>query len=216
MKLVAWLALTLALGCDKPAAEGRAESPVAETAVKRSAAPETKPVPSAGAAEPGTPVPELEGQGIVFASDGTESTIALSSRGRERPTAWVFLGTQCGTTAKYLGRIAALERQFAGKVDFVYLYPNKTDTPEQKRAFHKTNALRGPMIDDQGAQRALQLGGKRTAELVLVGKDGTIVYRGAIDDSADEASVTRKHFAIAAEEHLAGKPVSQPKTVGTA
>jgi hypothetical protein len=72
------------------------------------------------------------------------------------------------------------------------------------------------MVDDQRAEVALLLGGERTAELVLAGRDGIIVYRGAIDDSKDAAAVQRKHFALAADEHLAGKPVSQPKTVGTA
>jgi peroxiredoxin len=126
------------------------------------------------------------------------------------------VGTRCGTTARYLGRLAALEQAYAGKVDFVYLYPNKTDSSEEKAAFHKQHALRGPMVDDAGAKIARQLGGERTAEVVLTRKDGVVVYRGAIDDNKDEANVTRKHLALAMDEHLAGKPVSQPKTIGTA
>ena len=39
-------------------------------------------------------------------------------------------------------------------------------------------------------------------------KDGSIVFRGGIDDSRDEAGVKRRHLAEAIKEVLAGKPVS--------
>src|SRR5690606_6387978 len=148
--------------------------------------------------------------------DGGATTVAIDSRQTTRPTAYVFVGAKCPTTAKYLGRLARLEEQYAGKIDFVFLYPNRNDSPEEKIAFHRTHGLRGPMVDDQGARISLMLGGQRTAEAVVADPAGTIIYRGAIDDSRDEDKVTRKHLAVALDEHLAGKPVSQPKTVGTA
>jgi hypothetical protein len=174
-----------------------------------------KPVAAPGS-EPGQRIPAFEREGIALSPEGAPMRVALSSRRLARPTAYVFLGTHCGTTARYLGRIAALERAYASKIDFVHVYPNQTDSSEQKRDFHRRHALRGPMIDDQGAQVARLLGGQRTAEAVLVRRDGVVLYRGALDDSADEARVTRRHLAAAADEHLAGKPVSLPKTVGTA
>ena len=167
--------------------------------------------------EPGQSIPAFEREGIAFGPDGAASTVAISSRKTERPTAYLFLGTRCETTAMYLTRMAALEKQYAGRVDFVYLYPNKTDSREEKQAFHRKHQLRGPMVDDQGAAVAHGLlGGRRTAELVLADKAGVVLYTGAIDNDAEEAKVTRRHFALAIDQHLAGKPVSQPKSVGNA
>lgn len=206
------LALFLLVACnagseEPSASSGKGVSPAPPAGARAPAAP----------VEPGQSMPAFEREGIVLGPDGPPSTVAISSRKTERPTAYLFLGTRCGTTAKYLARIAALERQYAGKIDFVYLYPNKTDSLEEKRAFHEKHQLRGPLVDDQGAAVAHGLlGGRRTAELVLADKAGVILYTGAVDDSKDEAKVTRRHFALAIDEHLAGKPVSQPKSIGSA
>ena len=162
-------------------------------------------------------VPTFEADALRM--EGTppgEVSVHVSSQGRTRPTAYVVLGTHCPTTARYLERIGALEKKYGEKVDFIYLYPNRTDTPEAKRAFHAEHGFRGPMIDDQGAAITHQMRVGRTAEVVLAGADGTIVYRGAVDDSKDPEKVTRQHMALALDEHLAGKPVTLPKTEGTA
>src|SRR5687768_10699978 len=92
--------------------------------------------------EPGQVMPAFERQAIALAADGSPSSVAVSSRKTERPTVYLFLGTRCRTTGNYLGRIASLEKQYAGKVDFVYLYPNKTDSSDEKQAFHKKHQLR--------------------------------------------------------------------------
>ena len=164
-----------------------------------------------------THVPAFEADAVrLTGTPPRETSVHVSSQGRANPTAYVVLGTHCPTTAKYLERIAALEKRYGKKVDFIYLYPNRTDTPEAKREFHAEHGFAGPMIDDQGATITLQMRVGRTAEVVLAARDGTIVYRGAIDDSKDPAKVTREHAAIAIDEHLAGKPVTLPKTQGTA
>lgn len=204
--------LVLVLACKAGGEEPAARPANAER-------PEPAPARPARAApiEPGQTVPAFEREGVVLGADGSPSAVAISSQKTERPTAYFFLGTKCRTTAMYLARIAALEKQYAGKVDFVYLYPNKTDSAEEKRAFHRQHQLRGPMIDDQGAAVAHGLfGARRTAELVLADRSGVVLYTGAVDDNKDESQVARRHAALAIDEHLAGAPVSQPKSVGTA
>jgi hypothetical protein len=194
MRLTLVLALLVAAGCASAEA-GKAK----------------KPAPAEGT-EVGKRVPAFETTGKVFDTDGKPTAVTISSRKLARPTAYVFVGTHCPTTAMYLGRLAALEQQYAKKVDWVFLYPNKTDSLDEKTGFHKGHKLAGPLVDDQGAKLATLLGAERTAEVVLAGKDGVIVYRGAIDDNKDETNVKRKHLAVAIDEHLAGKPVSEPKT----
>jgi hypothetical protein len=109
-------------------------------------------------------------------------------------------------------RLRELEKQHAGKVDFVYLYPNATDSSAEKVAFHQAKGLGGAMVDDGGARSARTLGAQRTAEAFVVDEDQRVVYHGAIDDDRSGQSVKRRHLAVALDEVLAGKPVSTPRT----
>ena len=129
-----------------------------------------------------------------------------------RPTAYVFLGTTCPTTQMYLGRVAALDKQFGEKVTFVYLYPNVTDAPEAKKAHFAKLGVHGLFVDDQGAKIAKRVGAQRTTEVIVIDKKSNIVYRGAIDDNKEERRVARRHLAVALDEVLAGKKIGTPKT----
>jgi peroxiredoxin len=159
------------------------------------------------AAGPGDPVPAFEAR---VARGG--KTALHDSRAAKRPTLYLFVGARCPTTGKYLPRVRALEEKHAGKVDFLYLYPNATDSPAEKAAFHEQSKLAGGMIDDAGARLAALLGAQRTAEAFLVDAGGRIAYRGAIDDDREGKAVTRAHLDLAIGEVLAGKPVSTPTT----
>jgi thiol-disulfide isomerase/thioredoxin len=130
-----------------------------------------------------------------------------------KPTVYVFLGTQCGTTQKYLARLRALEKEAGDTIAFVFLYPNVTDTAEQKKAHFQKQGYQGLFVDDQGAKIAKLMGATRTSEVVLIDRKSNLVYRGAIDDHKDEARVKRRHLAIAMGELLAGKKITTPKTV---
>ena len=71
------------------------------------------------------------------------------------------------------------------------------------------------LLDDAGKVGQLY-GAKRTPEMYVINKDGTLVYHGAIDDkkTPDPADIAgAKNFVAAAlDEVLAGKPVSTPQT----
>ena len=161
----------------------------------------------ARAASPGDEIPRFEATAVK----GGKSLTVVSSR-RSRPTVYLFVGTQCDATAAYLGRMRELERAYADRVDFVYLYPNRTESSQQKLAFHQEKQLTGAAIDDRGARIARLLDAHRTAETFVVRRDGRIAYHGAIDDDRSGRNIKRRHLALALDEVLAGKPVSTPET----
>jgi peroxiredoxin len=137
----------------------------------------------------------------------------FDSQTQKKITTYLFLGTQCPATAAYLDRIRALDEKYHAKgVDFVYVYPNKTDTSEAKTSFHKSSRLPGPMIDDQGGTIARALGAQHTSETLLVAKDGRLLYRGAIDDSREPTQVKTPYLATALDQALAGKPIATTTT----
>lgn len=134
----------------------------------------------------------------------------VDSKDVKVPTVYMIIGVNCGATPGLEKRFKAVEDQYRAKgVDFFWVFPNKTETLEQKQAWMKKVGLKGGMIDDVGAKITKALEFTNTAAAVLTDKDGNIVYRGAIDDSPrDEAGVKRQHLAEAIKETLAGKPVS--------
>jgi len=139
------------------------------------------------------------------------ATATVDSRSVKVPTAYMLIGVKCGATPGYEKRFKAIEDEYRAKgVDFFWVFPNKTETLESKQAWMKKLDLKGAMIDDVGAKIAQALECKQTAQVVLTDKDGTIVYRGGIDDSGEESGVKRRHMAEAIKEVLAGKPVSVP------
>ena len=141
---------------------------------------------------------------------GTQpKTADFDSHKTTRATAYVFVGCTCPATNAYAERLTQLEHTYAPKgVDFLFLYPNKNDTTEEKLAFHKQKQFTGRLIDDEGGKLAHLFKATRTSELFLTDKKGIVVYHGAIDDSRDPAQVKQRYLANALDEMIAGKPVT--------
>ncbi len=136
-------------------------------------------------------------------------TAVFDSHANKVVTCYMLVGVKCGATPAYVNRIKALEDEFRPKgVDFVYIFPNKTESAEEKMAWHEKNAFRSPMIDDEGAKIAKSLDCKQTAMAIVCDKDGKVLFRGGFDDNGDEKAVQHRYVADALNEHLAGKPVS--------
>jgi hypothetical protein len=160
------------------------------------------------AADDGEKIPRFAAK-LVDLSGEKAKPADFDSHEAKQVVAYLFLGTGCPATRAYVERIKALERAWHPKgVRFVHLYPNRTDTGEEKVEFHKERGFAGPMVDDREGRIAKLLGAKRTTEVVLVSKDGRIFYRGGLDDSRDPDGVGKRYVAAALEEHLAGKPVT--------
>lgn len=71
-----------------------------------------------------------------------------------------------------------------------------------------------PILKDPGNKIADQLGATRTPEAYLVDANLKLVYHGRIDNSQKIEGVTSNDLRDAADEMLAGKPVT--KTGGAA
>lgn len=121
------------------------------------------------------------------------------------------------------GNMQKLQADYAGKgvvwLSIVSSAPGKqghmspADTNKAKE--EKKSAATAILIDEDGKVGKLY-GAKVTPELFVVGKDGALVYAGAIDDrkSTDPADVAgAKNFVKQAlDEVLGGKKVSEPTT----
>lgn len=121
------------------------------------------------------------------------------------------------------GNMQKLQKDAAAK-DVVWLSicssaPGKQGNMSAAEAV-KANAENGSaatayLLDEDGKVGQLY-GAKRTPEMYVINKDGTLVYHGAIDDkkTPDPADIAgaKNYVTAALGDVLAGKPVSTPKT----
>jgi thiol-disulfide isomerase/thioredoxin len=155
-------------------------------------------------------IPPFTAEAIDFTGPQTKK-VPFDSHANDHVTVYFVAGTTCSATKAYAERLQHLEREYRAKgVDFVYVYPNRDDTVEEKLAFHKQKQLGGRLVDDQGGRIARLLGAQRTSEVFVADKQGEVVFHGAVDDSRDPKSTGRAYLAPALDETLAGKPVSTP------
>ncbi len=164
------------------------------------------------AAGVGEKIPRFEAPVQDGGGGGGKAARVVDSHKTSRPTVYLFVGAKCPTTGMYIDRLRALEERHAGKVDFVFLYPNKTESASEKRAFHEKVKLAGAFVDDTDGKIAKLLGAQRTAEVFLVDGAKRLVYHGAIDDDRSGRKVEKSYLAQAIDEVRAGKPVTTPQT----
>ena len=166
----------------------------------------------------GKPAPEF----TLTDSDGKTHNLA-DFKGKIVVLEWLNHG--CPFVKKHYdsGNMQKLQKEYTGK-DVVWLSivssaPGKqghmsADETNKTKA-EKGSAATAVLIDEDGKVGRLY-DAKRTPEMFIVGKDGTLVYAGAIDDkpSPDPADVegAKNYIAQALDEILAGKPVSEPTT----
>jgi hypothetical protein len=141
-----------------------------------------------------------------------DKQVDFDTRKNDKTTVYILVGVTCPATQPYAERMAALEAAYTPKsVDFVYVYPNQTESIADIKKFHAKNAFTAGLLHDQGAKFTKSLAAMKTGEALIASKKGVVLYRGGIDDNlASPEKVKSKHISTALDEILADKPVSQP------
>lgn len=170
------------------------------------------------AAEPGTPAPAFS---LPNASGATVNLADFS--GKIVVLEWVNFG--CPFVKKHYGsgNLPALQATYTAK-DVVWLSICSSAPGKQG---HFTGANLTEAIASNGAKPSHYLldesgtvgkayGARTTPELVVIGKDGTLLYQGAIDSiaSADAADIPKSesHLINAVEAVLKGEAVKTAST----
>lgn len=115
------------------------------------------------------------------------------------------------------GHMNALAKRYADK-DVVWLAINSTQSAnnQSNRTAAEKWKIDRPILNDSAGKVGKAYGAKSTPGMFVIGKEGKVIYEGAIDDKADtnaESLATAKNYvAQALDEILAGKRVSEPFT----
>jgi peroxiredoxin len=144
-------------------------------------------------------------------------TVSLSGFSNGKAVVVLFLGTECPINNAYLPRLAELYREYSPKgVQFVGINSNRQDTIERMKAHAARYEIPFPVLRDENAVVADQLHARRVPEVVVLDGQRKVRYQGRISDQFGvgykRAQATREDLAVALDELLAGKPVSQPTT----
>jgi peroxiredoxin len=130
----------------------------------------------------------------------------------------VFLGTQCPVNNAYLPRLAELHKEYEPRgVQFLAINANDHDGPTAIADHARRFAITFPVLRDEHHLAADRFGAKRTPEAFVLDSEFVVRYRGRIDDQYgvgfQRPQPTRRDLAVALDEVLAGKAVTQARTV---
>lgn len=127
----------------------------------------------------------------------------------------LFVSTQCPCSNSYNARYVSLARTYAAQnVSFVGVYANASEGAAKIAAHAKKHGFTFPVLRDAGARTADKLGAQSTPEAVVLDAAGRVAYHGALDDSINPASVSRRYLTDALDALLAGRRVPVPATRG--
>jgi peroxiredoxin len=153
--------------------------------------------------------------------DGKE--VAIADLAGAKGTLVVFTCNACPYAKGWETRIVGLGNAYAAKgVGVIAINPNDPkvvadDGYEQMVSRAKDRGMRFPYVVDSTSQVARAFGATRTPEVFLFDAQGTLVYRGAVDDNVESADkVTRTYLKDALDAVVAGKdvPVKETKAIG--
>jgi peroxiredoxin len=88
---------------------------------------------------------------------------------------------------------------------------------EAEKVASDNKAVPTAIVLDPSGELGKAFGAKTTPHMFILGKDGTLVYKGAVDNirsfRPEDVKNPENYFANALDEVLAGKPVSKPDTL---
>ena len=175
-------------------------------------------VPALFAVADSKPAAKAPRQVAPFAlKDAAEKEWSFAEQRDKKAIVVLFLGTECPVNNAYMPRLAELHKTYAPRgVAFVALNSNSQDTPVRIAAHAKEHGIPFPVLKDTANVVADQFGARRTPEAFVLDPAGRVLYQGRIDDQFGigykRAAPTRHDLALALDEILASKPVSQPLT----
>lgn len=152
--------------------------------------------------------------------DGRPHTAA--DWGDAKAVVYCFLGTECPVSNGYAPAMQRLAEKYAAQgVPFVGVYVEPTVTADDARAHGAEYGLKFPRLLDPEQRLVAAAGVVRMPTFVVVRSDGTLTYRGRIDDRWSPEGKRRdvprtRELEDAIEATLAGRapPVTETTTFG--
>ena len=135
-----------------------------------------------------------------------------------RATAYIFTTTDCPVANRYAPDIQQLHREFAARgIRFRLVYVNPRESASEVRAHARKFGYQMEIVRDTTHDLVKRFGITVTPEAAVTDADGTLLYRGRIDDryidiGLDRPRATRHELQDALQAVVEGKPVPAAAT----
>jgi AhpC/TSA family len=135
-----------------------------------------------------------------------------------KATVLLFLAHDCPIANRYLPEIERLRAAYTPRgVRFFAVYAEPGLSPEQARRHRQEYAAALPALLEAWQPLVRATGVTVTPEAAVLGPDGTLLYRGRIDDlyaglGTKRLRPTRRELQEALEAILDGRPIRVPRT----
>jgi len=144
---------------------------------------------------------------------------SLSDFAQSKAVVVAFWGTECPLAKLYAARLVQLAADFRDRgVSVIAIDSNQQDSMAELTHFAQEHKFDFPLLKDAGNTIADQFGAVRTPEFFILDADRVVRYWGRMDDQYgfQEGGIAyqrnepnRRDLAIALDEILTGKPVTQ-------
>jgi peroxiredoxin len=137
-------------------------------------------------------------------------SVSISTEGKKGIVA-VFLSAQCPCSHSHvpiLKAMAAAHPDFA----FVAVHANSDEKAEASKKYFTAQNIPFPVIQDTSQKLANEYKAMKTPHAYVLGKDGAVLYKGGMTNSANGPSATKAYLENALRDIEAGKAVSEPAT----
>ncbi|NUM55974.1 MAG: redoxin domain-containing protein [Candidatus Hydrogenedentes bacterium] len=144
-------------------------------------------------------------------------TRTLTDLGEAKAYVLVFSSTTCPVAQRYIPKINELARAYSDQgVRFAIVNASPGDTIQQM-AYHALEyKIDVPVVKDLDGGVVEAIGATRTPEAALISANGTLLYRGRIDDqyrvSGQQPNLLHDDLKAALDATLAGKPIEAAET----
>jgi hypothetical protein len=136
----------------------------------------------------------------LVSTDGARAAVG-ELLARADATVLVFWSAGCPCVRRYQARVDDVAQTWAGRgVQVLQVASNAGESLESLRAAAEARALRLPVWRDEGGHLARQLGARSTPTVVLLRRDGEVLYRGWLDNEREPGTPGREAWLEAALE----------------
>ncbi len=149
---------------------------------------------------------------VLFPTRGAPATVKALLQ-RADATVVVFWSAGCPCVRRYQARIDALAAEWASKgVAFVEVASNAGESLASLQEAARVRELPRPLWRDDGGFFAKALGARSTPTVVLLRRDGQVLYRGWVDNEREPGAPGREAWLEAALAGFAGGPAFAAKS----
>jgi peroxiredoxin len=148
-------------------------------------------------------------------TDGKDHTPLVA--GEKKAVVLFFVSAYCPTSNTFVKEMNQIVADYGDKVAVSFVHSDADQKLTDILQHTEMNEIKASVLMDKEQRLAKHAQAKITPEAVVLGPDGTTLYRGRINDlylgpTKRQRQATTKDLRDALDAILAGKPVAVPRT----